>query len=32
VLFEAPELRGERISVDAAWARRRVERLDAATQ
>ncbi len=31
VLFEAPELRGERVGVDAPWVRRRVERLDAAT-
>jgi ATP-dependent Clp protease ATP-binding subunit ClpX len=28
VLFEAPERRGARVSVDAGWVRRRIERLD----
>ncbi|WP_242361280.1 ATP-dependent Clp protease ATP-binding subunit ClpX [Anaeromyxobacter sp. SG17] len=31
LLFEAPERRGTRATVDAAWVRRRVDRIDAAT-
>lgn len=30
VLFDAPDLRGKRVVVDAGWVRRRVERIDAA--
>jgi ATP-dependent Clp protease ATP-binding subunit ClpX len=30
VLFEAPERRGTRVSVDAAYVRRRIDRMDAA--
>jgi ATP-dependent Clp protease ATP-binding subunit ClpX len=30
VLFDAPELRGQRVVVDAGWVRRRVERIDPA--